>query len=388
MDTNFVLVTSLIYTDKRPINHLKRSPVEYLYLFKYIQYLNVPTILFCSEKYIKDVPKHDQMIIIPKEIEELKSYKFLIDNNVDISKLKSPVNSGDVDIYYSSIINSKISLMNEAKIYLNDNQLYSNLTHLVWLDAGISHVCSISKKSFIKGINYNMYNDKITLIKSVSTHAKEIVDIDEFLRVNRGKMAAGLSIVPTNMLEWYDIETEKLFHDAVLKYNRSCMEEQLIPILTLLHKENFEFIYAGCKFLLNLRRIKCELFIIIYNLKYCQMNDLLNDGYKLLIKILKDISHGKYLYNENELFSILYYGQIITYYEDKDMCKKLSYLIGYVYHRYVRGKYHEFHSLIDEKFEHIKKNISYVGYDLSNKENFPENLLLSIDDTRILEIIL
>ena len=379
MDHNFLIVTCIFDVKKRLPTFFKRNVDKYITLFNYILDLNLPVILFTEDHIIERIKKVDNLYIINKNLEDLKSYKLLSSIN---KNLKPPLNF-NLDKYYCSVINSKVELMSEVSDLLSDQKKLidfknaynlQNLTHLVWLDAGISHVGTIIRDNFIEGINFNSYKDKITVTMMNATSESEINNLDTFLSYNREKIAAGLSIIPINMIEWYKTEIFNLFSSVIYDLDRMCLEEQLIPILIVKNNNKFNYIYSYYWVLPNLINITSDINVIINNLTYCRNNNMIDLAFNILSKLLSSISKSKYKLSPIELLKILYDGQIISYYKNTELSKKLGILIGYLYYYNDTGK-----NWINEKFDNIKSNLSFVGINLEIKDNFSEGKILNED---------
>src|SRR5258708_2732872 len=114
----YVIVTSIFDIKKRTQNPYKRSAVQYIELFKYICSLNVRVILFTEEHLVGLIPKSDHLTVVVKALEDLDSYKEMAESGVDT--LRIPNNVTHLNIYYTAVVNSKISLMLEAQRLIKD----------------------------------------------------------------------------------------------------------------------------------------------------------------------------------------------------------------------------------------------------------------------------
>lgn len=369
-----ILVTCLFDVKSRGDDKGRRSINIYKNLLQYLLDLNLPLFIYTD---INLNINKDNIHIINKNIEDLSTYKFIKSSgNLD---LKYPGNAKPPDIYYYSIINSKLDLLKETKEYLDQTQIYSDKKHLIWIDSGIAHVGTIPRERFMDDIKLHIYEDKITLVMMVGTSSQEISNLREYLSVNRGKIAAGLMIIPIKMIEEFQLQLEQLNKKIITDYNLLCIEEQLISVLTVTHGSQFEYIFTDYWMLSNLRYITNRISTVIMNLEHCRSQGMVDLGYKILLKLLDSISYGRCTCIPYEVFTILYNGQIISFYKDRDLSKKLGLFLGCLY--YNRS---DAYTWIKQRFDNIKSNISFLGLDLSDSTQFEEEYVYSLDDTHIL----
>lgn len=374
---NFALVTGIFNVRDKIKSPSKRSVKMYQHLIKYLYDLDVPLFIYADNDSIKDLKEKDNVHLMRKEIEDLEIYQYLKNNSKSDVGYINDYPYGNM--YYFSVINSKMDLLKETNSLDILNKLYPEITHLVWIDAGISHVNTIDRNDFISGIISNSYTNKITTIMMKATSPNEIINLHEFLKFNRDKIAAGLSIVPRNKIDWYSKELKNLNMMSINQYNLFCLEEQLIAVLITKHPEEFEYIFSDYWSLPNLKKITTKIEFVINNLEYCRVYGLNEIGYKILLKLLESISYGRNITSTNSLYEILYNGQIISFYKNKELCKKLSLFLGYLYHNKIDAK-----KWIDSKYDNIRSNLSFMGLDLSRYDQFNEDYIFKIDDTFIL----
>jgi len=157
------------------------------------------------------------------------------------------------------------------------------------------------------------------------------------------------------------------------------MEEQLMSILTVKYTEKFEYIFSDYWMLPNLRYINNRINIIIRNLSYSREHSLLDIGYKILTKLINSLNYARSLCSHHELCQILYDGQIICFYKNKDLSKKLASFIGYLYYNNIQCK-----AWIDGRYDHIKNNLKFSDVDIDKKEEFIDEKILPLDSDGLL----
>lgn len=373
-DFNYIIVSCIFDTQKRSGLSYKRTGEKYCHLFNYVNNLNLPTILFIESHLIDKIKPREGLIIIKKELEELNTFK-----KIDPIKetLRPTQNEARLDAYYTSVINSKIELLYEASNYIKEKGL--NFSHLLWLDSGISHVGTVPREQFLNDIKLHIYKDKITLVMMMATTPNEIKNEEAYLSVNRGKIAAGLLIVPTDLIDWFNNLMIEQFNKCINIYKRMCMEEQLMSILTVNYPEKFEYIFSDYWMLPNLRYINNRIHIIIANLAYCREHSLLDTGYKILLRLINSLNYARSLCSHHELCQILYDGQIICFYKNRELSKKLGMFLAYLYYTNVHCK-----AWIDCKYDHIKNNLKFSDVDIDKKEDFTDDKILPLDEEGLL----
>lgn len=367
----YTLVSCIFDIQKRSQSSGKRTGVTYADLFNYVNDIGLPTILFVESHLIDKIKKRDGLVIVPKNLEDLDTYKLIN----SMSNLKKPHNAQNLNPWFTSVINSKLSLMKEALQYVED----SDTSHLVWIDAGIAHVGTIPKDKFIEDISINLYPDKITLVMMKATTANEIENLPEYYNYNRGKIAAGLSIVPITLINWFESSVKELFNKAILEFNIMCLEEQFMSVLTVKYPQIFEYIFSDYWLLYNLRYISDRIRTVIMNLIYCRSNGLTHMGSKILKQLLKSLEYSKTTCSINEFCEILYNGQIIEYYVNKNLSKKLGLFLGYLYYNNTDGN-----KWMQQYLDNIKNNLKFVDINLLDPLLFTNEKILLIDDTKLL----
>lgn len=125
---NFIIVTGLFDIKKRDPSFTRRSIERYLSLFKYIDDLNLPTILFTESHLIDKIKKRDNLFIVELNIEDLPIYKKI--SAIGDNRLSSPLNI-NINHLYTAVINSKVELISKANDYLINNGVYTNISHLI-----------------------------------------------------------------------------------------------------------------------------------------------------------------------------------------------------------------------------------------------------------------
>lgn len=368
---NVVIISCIFDVQKRTKLDYKRTGMKYCHLFNYVNNLNLNTILFIEPHLIEFIKRRSGLILVEKNLEDLKTYK-LMEPIKDT--LKCPDNAPNVELYFSSVVNSKAELLTEANDYLSELDNFRKITHLIWLDAGIAHVGTIPENKFIDNIKMNIYKDKITTVMMKATSPNEIKNEEKYLSINHGKIAAGLCIVPINLVDWYQENLYHKFKNCVTNYNRFCIEEQLISILTVNYPGKFEYIFSDYWMLPNLVYITNRLDTVIKNLSYCRENSLLDIGYLILIKLLNSLNYARSLCSNHELCQILYDGQIISFYKNKELSKKLSFFLAYLYYNNIDCK-----SWINYKYSHIRDNLKFSEVDIDKKEEFTDEKILKLD---------
>nr|QBK89859.1 MAG: hypothetical protein LCPAC101_01420 [Pithovirus LCPAC101] len=356
MEKEYVLVSGILKLDKTN----KRNIDAYISLFKWIYDLNIPTILYVDPSVADRIKPRKKLHIIPTETNSLPNIKKISSLECP-DNIKIPSNTQNTP-YYFGVISSKMYLLEQSKKYIIENIPEYENKHLVWIDAGISHVGTIEKEEFINHMQY-IIHDKINLTMMKATSDSEISNLPLFLSSNRGKIAGGLITVPWNKITWFSNEITNLFDYSINELKQYCLEEQFFVILSLKHKSEFKFIYSDYYVLYNLKYIKVKIQTVINNLTYCSSNGLLDIGIDILYSLIKSIDKGRSNVTRRQVCKILLGGFIISYHRDKVLCKKIGELIHYLYHHQSECK------VIIKEDVYSKTNLKFIDIDLDIPSN-------------------
>lgn len=351
-----------------------RSVERYIKMFKYVNELNVDTVLFIEPHLIPRFnevikPSRNNLVIIPYKLEDLPLYKKI----KDLNDLHPVINGKHVDKYFTSVINSKFYLVDLAREHIQHS-------HLIWLDSGIAHIGTIPKEQFYEDVKLNIHPDNITIVLMKAIHGGEISNLKSHLQLSLGKIAAGIAIIPTTMVTWYAREINEIFNLAVFEAKVMCYEEQLMAVVLAKYPNKFKFIYGDYGSIFkNMRHITIDLSTVINNLAYCRECSLNVIAYDIIIKLIASIgqANNKIIYHQFHEFC--YNAQIVCYYMDKPLSTYFSYLIGFLYYNTPEGN-----EYFKSKYDHIKENIKFVDIDLDNDELFTESRISDIDTYNIL----
>lgn len=380
---DYVIVTSIFDIKKfYPGLNRWRSPERYMKMFKWIYDLNVNTYIFIDPHLIprfNDVIKtpRDNLIIIPYKLEDLPLYQKI----KDIDGLHPVSNGQHVNKHFTSVINSKFYLVDlvRRKYLLN-----SGVSHMIWLDSGVAHVGTISMEQFYEDIKLHLHPSSITVTLMKAIHPNEILDLKSHLQTSFGKIAAGIAVIPTNMVEWYGNQMDEIFDFAIKESKVMCYEEQLMAVILAKFPDKFKFIYGDYSAILkNMRHITAEITTVINNLIYCREYSLNCTGYDIIIKVISSVGKARSKILYRDFHELCYNGQITCYYVDKDLSRYFAYMIGFLYYNTTQGN-----EYFKPRYENIKTNISFLGIDLDDPEKFTEAYINDIDIYDILWSIL
>ena len=372
----YYLVTS-IFDVKRYYPGLNRwrSPSKYIELFSYFYELNLPTVLFIEDHLKDKIKRVDNLHVIIKNMDELPAYKLLKNKG----NLRPVANGQHLNKEFASIINSKFYLLQEAKEYLIKNNLIKGITHLVWLDAGIGHIETITPDSFKEDIKLHIH-DKIMNVLMKAVHRNEVENLNNYLQVSYGKIAAGLFVVPLDLVEWYHDELWKYYKFSIEELNLLCYEEQLMSILVGKYPEKFDFSFSDYFLLKNLRYITNDLPTVLYNLTFCREHGLIDIGMKIINLVFTSVGKSRLQISEERCCQFFYDAQICSFYRDKSISKMCGLLLGYMYYHTSVGK-----NWVSARLDNIKQNISFVGINIDEIELFEEeNIISKVDIYKIL----
>jgi hypothetical protein len=351
----YAIVTCIFDVGKRNKLGTKRNVDTYLSMFSYIADSDIPTFLFIEPELKEKIKERPGLTIIEFNLEELPNYK----------KLKQVEEINFLSNYkmckeYSVVVSSKVYLISLVA------KLNSEYPHLVWLDAGISHVGILDYQQLKSDIEYNI-SDKIVLVQVCSVSPNEIEDLKEYLSIDRFKIAAGFSIIPIKLVDWYASEIEKLYDLTINEYKLCINEEPIISVISCKNPDKFKYIYSGFRMLLNLRIPTVEINIIVKNLKYSVQNELYTNGISILEKLLAGLlQHKNYTFDDT--LNTIYWGQINSYYKrNMALSKKLGYLLIYLFQNN-----HRTQDFFNSHIDSIAKNLAYVGLNLNMKINSDE----------------
>lgn len=365
---DYYLVTAIFDVKRHyPGVNRWRSASKYIELFNYFYELKLPTILFIEDHLVDKIKPADHLHIISKNMTDLPAYQYIKDKN----NLSPIINGKHLNKEFTSIINSKIYLMNEAKkIVQHDNKI----THLVWLDAGIGHIGVIEPEEFKSDIALHLHENKIMNVLMKGVTRGEVENLSSYLQWSKGKIAAGLITVPLNMVEWYHNELWNHYIYSVDELKLLCYEEQLMSIPVGRYPDKFDFSFSDYGLLKNLRYIKHELSTVLTNLTFCRENGLSIPALKMVRLILTSVNKGKLYISKEDCCQFLYDAQIVTFYHDSTTSKMMGIFLGYMYYYTEEGK-----RWIDARFNNIKDNLKYVNLDLENADLFEECKTFELD---------
>lgn len=370
---SYVLVTCIFDVKKRDQGFSKRTVARYISLFNYILSLKCKVILFTENHIIDNIPSAEGLTKISIQLEDLPIYTDICQSGVtDI-----PKNLPLINRFYSTVINSKYYLLSVAKKYID-----TNITHLIWLDAGIAHVGFIAEQTFKEHIVRHIHPQLITLVMMNATFKSEVSNMKEFLNYNREKIAAGLAIVPVSDVEWLHTKLYSLYLSVLKEHKLICIEEQLLPIITLEHPEKFAYIYSYYHILRNLRYITSDLNIIIKNIVNCRANGNNKLALEILEHVLASILSNSLVPTVEQFCEIFYNAQILYYYRNKNISKRYSIYLGWMYHHNVLGR-----QWIEARKNNIKENISYNGVDLDTSTIFSDQVVIANDPDNIMWLL-
>jgi hypothetical protein len=328
-----------------------------------------------NDEIYDKIDTHENMIKIRKNTEDLLHFQKLKNINY---KLSTKI-FDRMDDSYNSIITSKINLMSESMDYINTYKTEWSGKHLLWLDAGISHVMQISKLKFIKHTNMHI-SDKITLVTLCPTDKSEVQDKKTFLHINRYRLAGGYILVPWKQIKWFSSELEKQFDYSIYELKQYCFEEQLIPIIAAENPQLVNYIFSDYWLLPNLNKIRFKINTVVMALTHCRTNGFNPMGVTILKQIMRSVAYGKCYIDKPMTSKWLYDGQIVSYYADNNLSKQLSLIIHYLYHNVL-----EFKTLFNNM--NTSNNIKFFGIDLDNPTSGDPNFLNS-DLAKYIQIVL
>ncbi len=374
-----------------PIPSFKwRSIESYFSLFRWIYKLDKPTIIYMEPHLIDrfnvlypQTDRTSKIIIIPITIDELPALQKL--NKIkNISSVDYKGKDMTVFKEYSAVIASKTHILKLASEYIRDKGIGTSnypSSPLMWIDFGIAHINVPSTIQFLdeiqSHIEKSVKENKITTVMIEPTTKDEISNMKKFLSIDTMKIAAGLIIVPRNKIidptnntnfttiDWFANEIEKLYDYILSEYNMCCLEEQLFSVLTARNPTKFRYIYGFYWFMSNLKYTRQHYDYVINSLSKCRLAVQISKdkyyyviGMDILDTLLRTVKESDIFWRQKQICKILYEGQIISYYQDKELSKRLSRLITYLYH------YNEISKTHFNSYKSLKSNLSYSGIDL------------------------
>lgn len=370
---SYTLVTGIFDVKKRDPKFSKRTVDRYISLFNYILTLKCEVILFTESHIIDKIPETPGLRKICLQLEDLPIYKAISDSGVT----DTPKNLPLLTNAYSAVINSKYYMLSLAKNYAK-----ADVTHLIWIDAGVAHVGPISEKTFKEDILLHIKDAKIHLIMMNATFKSEILNLKEFLSYNREKIAAGLAIVPISEIDWLNDNLYKLYLSVLKGHKIICLEEQLLPVITLENPDKFSYIYSYYHILKNLRYITTDLNVILQNINNCRQADNTDLALGMLDHVISSILSGAIIPDIEQFCNIFYNAQILYYYKDTLTSRKYSIYIGWIYHHNESGK-----RWINSCKDNVKSNISFHGLNLDDPCLFTDEITADVDKDGIMWLI-
>jgi len=330
----------------------KRTVHTYLSMFKYIQRSDIDVILFIDPYLVDQIEPRPGLTIIGMKLEDLPNYKFLSDLNG-----MGTLGNFTMGKEYSAVVSSKIYLMKCALEVSADKY-----DHYVWLDAGISHIGTLEYRQLRADLELHMH-DKITLVQVNCINPKEMENLGDYLSKDRFKIAAGLMIVPKEEVLWFYDKLDTLYRNSITEFKRFINEEPIISVIKVMHPDKFRFLFSGFPMIRNLRYLTVETHVTINNMVACRRNNLNSTGYSILKYLLESMKHHQHSFNFEQICNILIEGQIISYYTDLELCKKLSMILIYLY-RYN----HNCRNILNRSVSMIKTNLRFLQLDLDKTE--------------------
>lgn len=369
-----LLVTAIFDIKKRDVDNPRwREVLIYIRLFDYFEEIGLPAILFIEEELIKYIKPRDNLIIIPIKLEDLPAFKLMHEKKL------TPVSNGPhLNIYFTAVINSKVYLLDKAHSFIRTNSQFDGVKHLIWLDAGIAHMGATSPDIFKEDIKVHCHDKVMNVLMSVVLK-HQVSNLKDFLGTSRGNIAAGIFVVPRDKINWYHTEYSTVLEHSVNELNLMCYEEQIMAVVVGKFPDMFSFSYSDYSVLRNLRYITTDMNTVLRNLIYCREHHLIDMGMDILNKILISVGKAKNEISYDQMYEVLYNGQIISFYKDKELSRLLGFLLAYLYH-YLGGN----KDYINNKLENIKQNLAFVSLDLLDKNAYTHEKMLQMDTNGIL----
>lgn len=195
-------------------------------------------------------------------------------------------------------------------------------SHAAWIDFGISHVADISY-----GFDHlvGAAPSSPGFCEMRATTASEIRDLSEFHRFNRGKVAAGLLVAPSD--QFADVER---MIDEEVSYMRDAgrlvLEENLLGAMSARRPGHFVNWYGDYIDLVRNYggRARGGLHTILDNLTFCRDRGMHEHGVDIVDSIIQSACDGDLLIRAQDAARLLHDGYICTYYSDRDRARELA----------------------------------------------------------------
>lgn len=176
---------------------------------------------------------------------------------------------------------SKLDLIEQT---LNSNPFDTD--HFAWIDFGLGHVA-------LPPHDFPAPRSKINLLQMCAVAPEELQDETEFLKAERGRIAAGFFRGDRE----HFLQLIQLFRtalDAALARRQCASEQMVLALLTARHPQLFEFYYGDYQsILLNWDHVRGDMDTVFLNIAHCRTHSLWRQGYDIIEKTLSSQSAGK-----------------------------------------------------------------------------------------------
>lgn len=316
---SYVYVTALYDFSKHSINH-HSSVAKYINLLAYLYNSNVTVILFTEESVaciIRELYPKMQINII--ELEQLPIYDMIMNSNA--TNIHACLGS-------SSKLLSIVTICKAYFVYCASQENSGHQTY-VWLDCGIGYHGCIPYEQLDRGIIKHI-TERITVTQMCAIAPSEMQDDCDFLSCNRGKIAGGIAIIPAAKAKWFWEQCLNAVR-IMLIYDKLCLDEQIWAYVCGKNPTHFSYIYSDYNILYNLEYITVDWNTVIRNMKFCTSHSLHENGSDLTQKLLDSIKFYHINITPDELITMSYNGQILSYYTDKELSKTCSLILQALY---------------------------------------------------------
>lgn len=203
-------------------------------------------------------------------------------------------------------------------------------SHVGWIDFGIAHIARLPSKEGWREIESRIPN-RVKLVQMRATSEKDIEDLREFYRLNRGRMDAGLFTAARP--EFFEFRIHmNAERKRMLGTGRYVLEEQLMASLSTRMPDLFEYAYADYSAaLVNFVGVRDSADKVLANLEHCRATENYVEGERVYRALYNAASRRTIQLDEQEWAHVLSDGYICEYFLEPEEAEFTARLVSALY---------------------------------------------------------
>jgi teichuronic acid biosynthesis glycosyltransferase TuaG len=175
---------------------------------------------------------------------------------------------------------SKLELLDEV---MTENPFGTE--HFAWIDFGLGHVAHPPAR-------FPAPSRRVAVLQMCAVAEREVADKLEFLRLERGRIAAGFFRGDREHLERL-VDAFRAELTSVLDAGFRPNEQMVLGYLTAKRPELFDFYYGDYpSILVNCERIHCDVDTVLFNVAHCRAHGMWQRAHAILEAVRASVDEG------------------------------------------------------------------------------------------------